>query len=345
MQTAQIVRWRVGGLKLILLWPLVVGFDQTTTATSTTTASPEAKEVNPWSIGVTVQQREKAEARLAQGNALFLDADYRGALQKYREALRHYAHPAVHFNIARALINLDRSAEAFESIEAALRYGPKPLRHLYQEARNYQLLLKAQFAELEIRCDQELVEVSMDGKPVLMCPGRKQLRVKPGRHQVVARRPGYLTVTRDIVVLAGPSRALDLHLVRLADALQTTRLVSAWKPWTVLGSGLVLGGLGTALYIKGRRTRDDYQRILNGECSPEPCDNDRLTSIWRRGRLENGFGVGSMVVGGALTLGGIVFVFLNQPQTKIAPQFERPGLKIIPQVSSQSVGALLSQTF
>src|SRR5690242_4927842 len=88
-------------------------------------AAGEAVE-RPWTKGVTPEQKEKAQALLGEGNQLFLDAKYLDALAKYREAVALYDHPQIRFNITRCLINLDRKTEAYENIEAALKYGKVP---------------------------------------------------------------------------------------------------------------------------------------------------------------------------------------------------------------------------
>ncbi|MEL6548386.1 MAG: hypothetical protein AAFQ82_27430, partial [Myxococcota bacterium] len=71
--------------------------------------------VKPWTEGVTPERKAKAEALLAEGNAHFLEANYREALTRYEDALTLYAHPAIHFNIARVQINLDQQIAAYES--------------------------------------------------------------------------------------------------------------------------------------------------------------------------------------------------------------------------------------
>ena len=68
---------------------------------------------------------------------------HREALAKYEDAVAVWDHPAIRFNMVRALIALDRPLEAYENLEKALAYGKDPLEdQVYSEAQNYQRLLE-----------------------------------------------------------------------------------------------------------------------------------------------------------------------------------------------------------
>src|SRR6185503_11701801 len=78
---------------------------------------------SPWVKGTTPEQRAAAQERLTAGNSLLLEKNYVAALAKYREAITFWDHPAIRFNIVRCLIQLDRSIEAVDELDKALRYG------------------------------------------------------------------------------------------------------------------------------------------------------------------------------------------------------------------------------
>ncbi len=277
--------------------------------------STAAATDRPWAQGVSKADRARAQALLAEGNRLFIESRHREALTKYEQAVTVYDHPAIRFNIARALINLDRPTDAFDNIEAALRYGRAPLKGLYDEAKNYRRLLAGQIAELNLTCEQPSVAVTVDGAAVLDCPGDRVLRVTPGTHQVVGRRDGYITLTRDVVALPGAAQPVDVSLMSIADATVTVRRWETWKPWAVVGSGLVLGGLGAVFFQQARSTRDDYAARLSDNCSVTPCaDVGSLNSTWARAQVENGVGIGGLAVGGAAVVTGLVLVILNRPR-------------------------------
>ncbi len=246
----------------------------------------------PWTKGVTPEQREKAQVLLGEGNQLFLESKHREALAKYREALALYDHPAIRFNIARSLINLDRRTEAFDNIQAALRYGKPPLGNLYDEAKNYERLLQSQIAELEIKCTQRGVAVTVDGQVFATCPVTRSMRLDPGKHQVVGRKSDYLTLTQDVNVFPGKKEPFELKLISLADATVTKRRWANWKPWAVVAGGAAVGGIGVLLELQARSTRSQYADILTSLCSDQPCTTDTVSdSTWQSAKLQHAIAV------------------------------------------------------
>src|SRR5687768_16838564 len=107
-----------------------------TTASLMMVAPPaRADDETPWSQGVTAAQRETAQRLLEEGNDLFVENKHREALAKYEEAVASWDHPAIRFNMVRALIALDRPLEAYESVLKALAHGAAPLEpEVYTEA-------------------------------------------------------------------------------------------------------------------------------------------------------------------------------------------------------------------
>ncbi|MDB4956155.1 MAG: hypothetical protein JWO36_3724, partial [Myxococcales bacterium] len=101
-----------------------------------------AEDVPPWAAGVSDAHKKSAKTLLDSGNVLFLGHDYVAALEQYKQAVAAWDHPAIRFNIVRCLIQLDRSLDAFDNLQLALKYGAAPLEAaVYNEALAYQKLL------------------------------------------------------------------------------------------------------------------------------------------------------------------------------------------------------------
>src|SRR6185295_15375657 len=101
--------------------------DEPPTATPpTSTAQPEAPSVRPWADKVAEGAQKQALALFEEGNKLFETSQHAAALAKYREALKFWDHPAIRYNTAVALINLDQPLAANENLDLALRYGEAP---------------------------------------------------------------------------------------------------------------------------------------------------------------------------------------------------------------------------
>jgi hypothetical protein len=278
----------------------------------------------PWAQGVTDDQKVRAQALLDQGNAQFLDHKYPEALATYQQAVAVWDHPAIRFNIVRCLVMLGRSVEAYDNLEQALRYGEAPLEaSVYEEALGYQKLLEGQIAEVAVRCAQDGVVVTLDGQPLLDCPGAMTKRLAPGAHEVVAHKPGFMTMTRDLVVMPAKQEAVDVALVPIETAGITVRRWSAWKPLAVVGGGAAVALGGALMEWKSSSDFSAYDRAIAQQCGLRPCAPSSLpapvTSLESRARVENRLAVGAMAIGGAAIVAGAVMVWLDRPHTELPP--------------------------
>jgi hypothetical protein len=325
-----------------------------TAAPAPTTPSPapvapaptpaQAGDEPPWSRGVTAEQRARAQALLEEGNELFLRAQHREALARYQEAARAWDHPAIRFNIVRALIQLDRPVEAFENLELALRHGSAPLEEqIYVEAQAYDRLLRGRIAELEIATTQPDVVITLDGRPFLRGPGMKRTRLLPGNHQVVGEKPGHLTVTRDVVVLPGANDTIEITLPTFAEATVTTRRWAQWKPWAVLAGGAATVGLGVLLERESNADLDQYRADLEDHCREVPCRYEDLPestrSLERDSRLEHRLAIGAFVLGGAAVAAGLTMVVLNRPTAVLPDDATGATVGVAPAIGPGLVGA------
>ena len=100
-----------------------------------------AKPERPWADNVAEDAQKQAMQLFEEGNKLFEDSQHAAALAKYREALKVWDHPAIRYNAAVALINLDQPLVAYENLELALKYGEAPLApETYLQALTYRKL-------------------------------------------------------------------------------------------------------------------------------------------------------------------------------------------------------------
>jgi len=275
-------------------------------------APPASADDKPWAAGVSEAEQNQALAIYRDANKDFEESRYAQALDKYRKALEHWDHPAIRFNMAVALVNLDKPLEAYVHLEKAMKYGPAPLGpDSWAQALTYKKLLDGQLTHLRVRCDSDGAEVTLDGKPLLHCKGETSKILMPGEHQVVATKSGYQTETKSLVLV--PGREL-VHVVQLHPIAVKTKLVRRWNarmPWIVLGTGAgvaVVGGLFEWLAYKDYKSFDDTAAQVC-PCPPGKIDTSSKTTA----RFENIAGVSLLAVGGAAVVAGILGVYLNQP--------------------------------
>ena len=188
-----------------------------------------AAEAGPWAVGVTEEQKAEAKRGLEAGNAALLEGNYKVALEHYQKAIESWDHPAIRFNMVRALIYLERDVDAYDNLELALKYGEAPLEpQIYVQALDFKKLLLGKITEIEVTCKEPGARVTLDGKDLLTCPGTASRRLTAGPHQLVARKDAFLTYTREEVLLPGKKQQLAIDMVPLTEATVTRR---RWAPW------------------------------------------------------------------------------------------------------------------
>jgi hypothetical protein len=324
------------------------------TAATSAAQKPERTD-RPWATGVPEDAQNRALALFAEGNRLFENSEHAAALVKYREALKSWDHPAIRYNAAVTLIDLDQPLGANENLEQALRYGDAPFNpEKHQQALTYRKLLRGQLAELKVTCVEPEAEITLDGATLFTAPGEAARWVLPGPHQLVARKSGFLSATRSLSLLPGKP-ALEALSLQPIQTLRT-RLVRRWpewKPWAVLGSGALLALIGVPLLRDAKNNIDAYDAGVRDTCSTG-CSSAALPQAVLyardRGHTENVVAISLFAVGGAVIASGVVLLVLNQPHPSLlilnGPRTGRapaPGhMAVVPLVGRDGFGVSLA---
>jgi tetratricopeptide (TPR) repeat protein len=280
-------------------------------------AGVAAADTQPWRANVTQAQQDRAKVLLDEGNALFAENKIVEALAKYRLALAEWNHPAIHFNVVRCLIQLDRTLEAAEGLEHALKYGAEPLaRDVYQEALNYQKLLAKQIGDVEITCSQTDVALTLDGQPLAACPSQTKRRVLPGRHQVVGKKAGFMTQTIEVVVAGADRQRVAVTLSPQTAGAKVVHRWPIWLPWTVFGAGLLVGTTGLLFELRAIDNMNEYDDLVKRNCALG-CSGDTLPpdDQKRRAQLQTVVGITLLSVGAATTIAAATMLYLNRGKT------------------------------
>ncbi|MEO6772765.1 MAG: PEGA domain-containing protein [Kofleriaceae bacterium] len=287
----------------------------------------------PWAAGVTAEHQKAALDLYNAGAKAFGDADYKDALATYTHALALWDHPAIRFNIAVCLINLDRPVEALDNLEQAMRFGAAPLGpDLWRQAQINHKLLSAQVAEIEVNAEPG-ASVSLDGKPL---EGPSQ-RVLTGDHQIVVEKPRYQTETRAIRLKPGDHVTIKIELKPIAVARTLHRRWSRWLPWSVLGGGAVVAAIGVPVWFAASSSFDRYDAEVTASC-PHGCITgtpaaQHVMDLKSHAEFQNTAAVSLFAVGGAIAATGFVMVILNQPHL------------VTPVVGSDHAGLAISGRF
>jgi hypothetical protein len=304
-------------------------------------------ETRPWADSASPEQQTEALALFKDGNTLFAESQHAAALAKYRDALRLWDHPAIRYNAAVALINLDQPLAAAAELDSALRFGDAPLgAETHKQALLYKKLLSGQLADLRVACDEPAAEVMLDGQQLFVAPGEKTLRLLPGPHSLVARKSGFLDDARALQLPPGRRTDEAMKLVSLASLpTHTVRRWTAWKPWALFGAGIVVAAVGIPLIVDAKHSFDRFDTEIATSC-PNGCAPGALPTgaVEARDRAlaENGASIAMFAVGGAVAAAGVVVLILNQPRAEV----KRPApFALVPSLGPSSVALTAKLTF
>jgi tetratricopeptide (TPR) repeat protein len=309
------------------------------------TAEPE----RPWARGVSAERQQRALELFRLGNAALKESLFVKAVQAYREALALWDHPAIHYNLGLALVNLDQPVETFEHLEAALKYGPAPLdADKFEQAQRYKALIERQLARVDVRCNAQGAEVKFDGKPLFTAPGRWTGVVRAGPHSVTATKEGFLPYEQSVKLLGGEQKTFDVALLSTADLTEYRRLWAGWIPWTVVAFGAIVTGASVGLHLGARGAYQSYdegiQRCLDpvtGGCTPTLELSQKKSSA---DALQVG-AIAGYAVGGAALVTGAVLVYLNRLQPYQKSVSVGPEVSLLPSLSPAGGGATLMVDF
>jgi hypothetical protein len=295
--------------------------------TCAATARADDPEARPWVAGVTPEQKDAAQHHLDAGNRWFVDHDYGKAIDEYQQAVELWEHPAIRFNMVRAQIRLKQYVAASKNLELALRFGSAPFDEaIYDEALNDQVLLASLTGQLDVRCTQPGVQLVLDGKPLLTCPGDARQSVETGHHQIVGRKDGFVPRALDIDVTPGKHVDVAVDLDPITRKTKVTRRWSAWVPWAPLAGGGVVAGVGLVFLTQANANLDSYTTQVNNcpsnGCAPGKAD----TALRDRALAENKIAIGVIGAGAVAAATGVVLLYLNRERVS----YETPTLDVSP---------------
>lgn len=284
---------------------------------STTTLESDAPQQRPWADGVSKEDQRAAIELFEAGNALLADSLFIKAADQYREALQHWDHPAIHYNLALALLNLDQPLEVYHALEKAMAYGPAPLDiDKFERARSYQQLVLKQLASIEVICNEPGAKMTMDGKDILVGPGRYKALVRVGQHNFIATKRGYLPTNETRTFEPGEEATIELVLFTEADKTLRVRRWSGWKPWAMVGAGVGVGLLGGSMHYLSQQSFAEFDELVDTKCEQddEPgCQPGEIPTDARdRGRLQQKIAIASYATAGAVLTTGFILVYLNR---------------------------------
>jgi hypothetical protein len=319
-------------------------------ASGAATASAE----RPWALGVSPDKQKLALERLQEGNMLVKESLFAQAVDKYREALAAWDHPGIHYNLALALLNLDRPFEVHEHLESALKFGAAPLdKDKFDHARSYLALIEKQLAVIDIQCEFAGATVSLDGRVVFQAPGRYKSLIRPGPHTVTAAKVGFSTTERTKVLLPGEPTVFHLNVYSPGELIGYRRRWPVAEPVlvTAAGGAFLIAGAILSIEARDRFKAFDDQVRNDPTCTMGCLPSSDLTSIRDRGHLYQNLAAVSYAVGGVALAGGALLLYMNRsipyridPSERGAPA-GGGGIDVAPMVGMHEAGLVGTARF
>jgi tetratricopeptide (TPR) repeat protein len=309
----------------------------------------------PWAAGISVDRQKQALLQFREGNTLLNQGLFARAAETYRKALVTWPHPAIHYNLALAQMNLDQPIEAFENLQKAIVYGDAPLeKDKLEHAKEYMLLLEKQIAQIEVSCDKVGAKVSVDGKEVFVGPGTYKSRVRIGRHTFVAEKTGYSTRINAPFIGSGENFRIELKLYTAEELTRyNRRWQTTWMPYAVIGGGVAVGLIGVAFELSANASYNDYDdRVANCNMNNMGCPtSSELTDLRDSGDTKKTLGYVSYGVAGAAIGTGVLLAILNRPKAytirpeDLQEEQMKQKVSVTPIITPHMAGAMLQGKF
>jgi hypothetical protein len=339
------------------VWAAALSAVLMVTGTAAAQPAPPAPPAGPrpWAQGVSPENQKAALVLFNEGNALLRDSIFPKAAEKYREALTHWDHPAIHYNLALALVNLDQPIEMYQALEKAMQYGPDPIdTDKFDRAKSLKITVEKTLANVEYTVEVEGAVLVFDGKEVFTGPGTWNQLITAGEHSVSVRAEGYVTTQFSTKIVGGEHAKRTIELFTEKQLLVEKRLMPAWLPFTIGGLGAVIGGGGFLLHQNAKTTFAEYDLGVRDCAAMDPtggCTMPPAGLFDKKASAENkqAIAIGAYAVGGAALVAGAFLVVLNRPTyVRMKPRSQETdddGVSLRPVISPGLTGLAASGHF
>jgi hypothetical protein len=168
---------------------------------------PQEQETDPAKI--------KAKEHFDKGLILVEQENWEAALLEFEESLKLTEMKSAALNRAMCLKALHRYLEALDAFKGYLeKHGPELDETRRAEAEKNIVELKALLGALTVKVNVPGAKIIIDGKEKGEGPLMDRLQLGPGYHNVKVEAPGFIPDDRDIQIVSGAQRVLDVFLVK-----------------------------------------------------------------------------------------------------------------------------------
>jgi hypothetical protein len=315
----------------------------------------------PWKKGVSKERQDTALRLFSEANRSLNTGLFAAALEKYKEALKSWEHPAIYYNMALAQMNLDQPLEVEKSLTKAVAYGPDPLeKDKFEHANQYLLINAKLLAWIDVSCSKMGANVFIDDEKVFTVtagqPNRVERRVKVGKHTIVAERTGYNAQVDAPLIEPGQKFRIELQLYTSDELTRYRRRWNkTWIPFAVIGGGVAMGLFGAVMSSSSQSSYDKFDAEIarcNTESQGMGCMVDSTTSGLRdSGDTKKTVAYVGYGLAGAAVVAGSVMLYLNRRTSyeitadQYRKELKKPKVAVTPMVAPSVAGAMVLGSF
>ena len=257
----------------------------------------------------------EADRHFQRGVALYVEADYRGALVEFERAYTLAPNGIVLFNVGETQYQLRDYAAALATFEHYLVEAPANDSHRTLAEANIKEL-RTRVGRLRIVTVPPGAEVSIDDKVVGQTPFEKSIVVGVGQVKVRVTMPGRPPVSRTVDVAAEDDVPVTIEMPEASPVARTESPVqlgisdhpqaiapkdnSGWRVAGWVTTGLLAGG-AVAFGLLARNESNDLESARKGFPANATTLNDLANRTRRLSIVADSLAAGAVVIG-AVTL-------------------------------------------
>jgi hypothetical protein len=302
-------------------------------------------EGRPWAADVTVADQQAAVRLFGEANNLLNEGLFPKAVETYEQALEHWKHPAIYYNLSLALIPLRKNLEMYAALKEAMKYGAAPLdTDRFDRAKGLLSAVETSIAQVSITTDVDGAEVVMDGKVLFTGPGKWEGAVLVGEHNIVATKPGHLARQYQQFLGPGTKKDIDINLYTVDDLTFERRKFASWIPYAVMGGGAVVGVIGGIIHAGATSRYDDFDAFIEacGGCEPSGTVAGKKNTA----DTMQVIAISSYVVGLGAVLTGATLAYINRAEEyRLEPAELERRLEVQPMISGEVAGVSATVKF
>jgi hypothetical protein len=231
--------------------------------------------------------REDSRAAFRRGVDQAQAGDYKGARESFALAYKLYPHPSILLNlgIARA-----KTGEYIDAEQDLIRFlsddGGAPPNELVS-ARTVLAEVRAHLGSFRLRVSPSGASARLDSRPLALIPGKLvEVRATVGTHALHVDADGFTPTDRTIPIDSASTRDVEVALdsspngaarggAPVADARSGSAATTAG--FILVGSAVVLAGVGTYAGLHARSLASDYNTPGSGAFQDAPTRSSGIT--------------------------------------------------------------------